>query len=152
MRVPYCTALFAVLAGLAGLAACGGATAPVKPHSVDINVGPTGAPVENALPVSTTDITSDGRVAKIRGRVSNPYSEPVDGVRYIVTLRTDSGPGARTLDSFQEETSVQIAPGSSAMMRLDLQSMYFASASGFSIIAVPRRLGGRDIPPPAGWK
>jgi hypothetical protein len=132
------------------LAACSATPTP-EPHSLSINRLVRGEMVENGLPISTTDVTSDGRIAKIRGQVRNPYSEPVDGIRYLVRLQTE-GEQPRTLDSFHHESAERIGPGESAMMRIDLESMYFSNARQISIIAVPKILGGRALPPPPGWR
>lgn len=107
--------------------------------------------VEGSLTISTTDLTSDGRFAKVRGRVANPHSAAVDGIRYLVRVES-RGDEARVLDRFQFETNDRLAPGDNAAMRLDIESMYFSTANQMSIIAVPKNLGGQPVPLPADWK
>jgi hypothetical protein len=100
---------------------------------------------------STPDLTSDGRFAKVRGRVTNARSEEVDGIRYIVRVET-RGDDPRTLDQFQFETGDRLAPGGDTMMRLDVESMYFGTANQLSIIALPKKLGGRPVTVPEDWQ
>lgn len=105
------------------------------------------------LLVSANDITTDGRVARIRGRVENPCEEKVEGVRYVVVLLAGEGDEVRELDSFQFESDVTLDPHQPRMMRLDLQSMYFGSTPGrFLVAAFPKKIGEREIPPPEGWR
>jgi hypothetical protein len=135
---------------LVGLAACAGVAppdAPTAPDTASVKL----PRLDEGLTISTTDLTSDGRFAKIRGRVTNPFKEEVDGIRYVVRIET-RGDQPRPLDRFEYETSDRLAPGDGAMMRLDVESMYFGSASQLAIIALPKKLGGRVIPLPAEWK
>jgi ankyrin repeat protein len=105
----------------------------------------------DALRIFTTDLTTDGRNIKIRGRVENPYSETVHGIRYrVALLQRDS---KRVLDTFLEERDdTEIAPGGSVVLRLDIASMYAATEGNFAVEAVPMRLGNREIPAPPQWK
>ena len=139
-----------LLAALSMIVGCS-ATPGSAPHSLSTNRAVHGEMVEGGLPISTTDVTSDGRIAKIRGRVQNPYAESVEGIRYIVRLQSE-GDNPRVLESFQHESVERIPPGESALMRIDLESMYFSSARQISITAIPVTLGGRDVRPPPGWK
>jgi hypothetical protein len=103
------------------------------------------------LAVSSPDVQTDGRLAKIRGRITNQNAEPIEGIRYLVRLETrEEVP--RTLDSFHLDSNDKLAPGESTMMRLDVESMYFSTASEVSIEAVPKKLGGKAVPLPTGWK
>jgi len=104
------------------------------------------------LQVSTTDVTSDGRIAKIRGQVQNKYDQPTAGIRYVVTLYTD-GPPPKELDHWQREVDTTIEPGERKVMSLDVESMYFgrSGSTRFRIDAQPVKLGGQDMPPPEGW-
>lgn len=105
----------------------------------------------DALRIFTTSLTTDGRNIKIRGRVENPYSEAVRGIRYRVSLlQRDT---KRVLDTFREERDdTQIQPGESIALRLDIASMYAASEGYFLVEAMPIRLGERDIPAPPQWR
>ena len=105
------------------------------------------------LTVSTTDVQSDGRIAKIRGGVQNKFDKQVEGIRYLVTIY-ENGPAAKVLDRWQHEADTTIEPGDRAPMRLDVESMYFgASGMGrMTIEAVPVKLAGQPVPPPDGWR
>ena len=107
--------------------------------------------VAAGLAISTTDLTTDGRFAKVRGRVTNPHAEPVDGIRYLVRIET-RGDQPRTLDRFEFDTSEQLQTGASAAMRLDIESMYLSTANQISIIALPKKLGEQPVPVPNDWK
>jgi ankyrin repeat protein len=104
----------------------------------------------DALRVFTTDLTTDGRYIKIRGRIENPFSETVHGVRYRVSLYLPDS--TRQLDAFIEERNdTEIAPGDSAALRMDVASMYAGGRFTFYVEAVPMRLGEREIPEPPQW-
>lgn len=107
--------------------------------------------VADGLSISTTDLTSDGRFAKVRGRVTNPHAEAVEGIRYLVRVET-RGENPRTLDRFQFDTSERLPPGKETMMRVDVESMYFGTSSQMSIIALPKKLGDRPVALPDDWK
>ena len=116
------------------LASCAGLQPPVAPP--DSNTAVKLPSTTDGLAISTTDLTTDGRFAKIRGRVTNAHPQAVDGIRYLVRIQTrDAVP--RTLDKFQFDTTDRLAPGESAMMRLDVESMYFSTANEISIVAIP---------------
>jgi hypothetical protein len=135
--------------GLAVLVSCAGMQPP--PPTPDSNTLVKLPASSGGLLVSSPDVQTDGRLAKIRGRVTNQNTEPVEGIRYLVRLQTrDEVP--RTLDSFQFDTNEKLPAGESAMMRLDVESMYFSTASEVSIEAVPKKLGGQTVPLPTGWK
>src|SRR4030095_3020723 len=55
-------------------------------------------------------VTTDGRIAKLRGTVQNKFDEPVYGVRYMVVV-FQSGSPPRVLDTWQREVDTVIAPG-----------------------------------------
>lgn len=105
------------------------------------------------LRVTTNDVTTDGRVAKVRGRVQNKYDETVYGIRYMVTLY-EYGDTLRVVDRWQREVDTTLQPGQGSMMRLDVESMYFgrSGASPFTIEAQPIKLGDKEMPPPEGWR
>jgi ankyrin repeat protein len=105
----------------------------------------------DTLRIFTTSITTDGRHLKIRGRVENPHSEPVHGIRYRVSLMHRAS--GRVLDSFIEERDdTQLAPHESIALRLDIASMYAANEGVFRVEALPLHLGEREIPEPPQWK
>jgi hypothetical protein len=137
-----------ITAALLFLASCAGLEPPVAPP--DSNTAVKLPATNGGLTISTPDLTNDGRFAKIRGRVTNSHTEGVDGIRYLVRIQTrDTVP--RTLDQFKFETTDRLAPGESAMMRLDVESMYLSTASEIEIVAVPKKLGEQAVPLPAGW-
>jgi len=105
------------------------------------------------LQISTTDLTTDGRIAKIRGSVENKFDRQVEGIRYLVTIY-ENGPAAKVLDRWQREVDTTIEPGERTAMRLDVESVYFATAghTRFNIQAVPVKLAGQPYPPPDGWR
>ena len=104
------------------------------------------------LQITTTDVTTDGRIAKMRGKVSNRYGETVEGVRYLVTIYDRSTP-PKVLQRVRREVDTTLAPGQRKMMSLDVESMYFGMTGGgpFTIEASPVTLAGREVPPPEGW-
>jgi len=104
------------------------------------------------LQVATSSLTTDGRVAKIRGTVQSTFDEPVDGVRYVVVVY-DAGATPRVLLRWQHEADTVLAPGERKAMRLDVESLYFGAGGGvrFTVEAHPVKLGGREMPPPEGW-
>jgi hypothetical protein len=115
----------------------------------------TGAdlPKPTGLQISTTDVTTDGRIAKVRGMVKNNFSETVHGVRYVVTIYQQGSP-PRVLDRWQQQVDTAIEPGQRVAMRLDVDSMYFGSRGPvpFNIDAQPVAVGDQAVPPPEGWQ
>jgi hypothetical protein len=113
----------------------------------------TGAdlPKPTGLQISTTDVTTDGRIAKVRGMVKNNFSETVHGVRYLVTIYQQGSP-PRVVDRWQQQVDTTIEPGQRVAMRLDVDSMYLsATMVPASIEAEPVILGDKQMPPPEGW-
>ncbi len=105
----------------------------------------------DALRVFTTDLTTDGRYIKVRGRIENPHSETVYGIRYRLSLYLANS--TRQLDAFVEERDdTEIAPGGSAALRMDVASMYAGGTVRFYVEVIPIRLGDREIPEPPQWK
>jgi len=115
----------------------------------------TGAdlPKPTGLQISTTDVTTDGRIAKVRGMVKNNFSETVHGVRYVVTIYEQGSP-PRVVDRWQDQVDTAIDPGQRMAMRLDVDSMYFGSLGlvPFDIDAQPVAVGDKPMPPPEGWR
>jgi hypothetical protein len=105
------------------------------------------------LRVTANDVTTDGRIAKVRGRVENRYTETVHGIRYVVTLY-EYGTALRVVDRWQHEVDTTLEPGQRCALSLDVESMYFGRSgrSPFIIDAQPVKLGSRDMPPPEGWR
>jgi hypothetical protein len=104
------------------------------------------------LLVTTSGVTTDGRIAKIRGTVQNSFDEPVEGVRYVVIVY-EAGPTPKVLFRWQHEADTAIEPGERKAMSLNVESLYFGSSGGsrLRIDAQPVRLGSREMPPPEGW-
>jgi hypothetical protein len=105
----------------------------------------------NSLVVTVGDVTTDGRIAKIRGRVENRYAEPVEGIRYVVEIYA-VGDSLRLLGTHQREVDTSLDPGDSRLVVIDAESMYLKEGNRFRIVATPVKLGGREIPPPPTWE
>lgn len=105
------------------------------------------------LQVTTNDVTTDGRIAKVRGKVQNKFDETVYGVRYVVTIYHEGTP-PRVVDRWQHEVDTTLEPGERSAMSLDVESMYFGSSGRvpFRIDAQPVKLADKDMPPPEGWR
>jgi hypothetical protein len=104
----------------------------------------------NSLVVTVGDVTTDGRVAKIRGKVENRYAEPVEGVRYVVEIYA-VGESLRMLGTYQREVDTSLEPGEDKLVVIDAESMYLQPHNRFRVVATPVKVGGREIPPPPGW-
>jgi len=92
------------------------------------------------LEIFTTDVITDGRVAKIRGRIQNNYAQRVEGIRFEVALLV---PGSlRVLDILRQEVDTTLDVGEEAPLRLDLESMYFGAEPSLDVQAFPVRLVG----------
>lgn len=104
------------------------------------------------LEVSTGSLLTDGRNLRVRGTLRNPFPQPVEGVRVVFEIYA-GGPAAsaRPLDTVQEEKAIRIAPGDTAPLRLDVQTMY-AADNRFLVAAFAKRVGDREIAPPPGWR
>lgn len=153
MRMTSTSMVLAVL--LCGCAAGGGGTAeePARQEGAAETTGPvTAADGTPLLRIHVTDQTTDGRVMLMRGKLSNPHPEPVQGVRLILVMVTPRGDDKyRITDVQRKELGSTIPPGKSVMFRWDVESQSNAGPGRFSLLAVPVRLGDRDIPPPAEW-
>lgn len=102
------------------------------------------------LRVRVSDISSDGRVARVRGKVTNTYDVPVAGIRYQVELY--SAAGERVLDVYRREVDTTLAAGQTRRVVLDVSSQYLSAAPiAFEVVATPVRLDGKPFPPPPGW-
>lgn len=124
------------------------AAAPVAPSADN----PSGNATESVpLQVIMTGQTTDGRVMKLRAKVVNPHAEPVEGVRLQLVFLVPAEDSAKVLEIQQKEMGSTIAPGDSTMLRWDVESMYLSGSGRFLLAAYPKRLGGRDMPPPDNW-
>jgi len=105
------------------------------------------------LRVVMTDQTTDGHVMLMRGRIINPHTVPVTGVRLqIVFIIPDGEGGGKVQEIQQKEVGSTIPPGGSTPLRWDVDSMYASGAGQFIVAAYPKRLGDKDMPPPDNWK
>ena len=107
------------------------------------------------LEVFTTGVMTDGRNIGIRGKLRNPMSEPVDGVRLIFKIYSGGvGTADKPRDTFQQEKTIQLKSGETAALRMNIETMYAGSEGGgsFKLEAYAKRVGDHDIPPPPGWK
>jgi hypothetical protein len=131
-----------IAGAIAGIAGCSAAS----PAGVAAPAG--------GLRIRTTDVQVTGQVAKVRGEVKNTYDQPVQGIRYLVKLWETTGDEPRLLDTYQHEVDTTVAPGESKMMRLDVESIYLerTGTTRFTVEAIPKKLGGHELPPPQGWK
>jgi hypothetical protein len=126
------------------------------PHSEAIrsyiNEANHGAKPAGRLQISTTDVTTSSQIAKVRGRVENRFDQPVNGIRYVVTIYS-TGPPPKVLGRWQREVDTSLDPGEGKAMSLDVESMYFGQSgtTRFRIDAQPVKLGDQDMPLPEGW-
>ena len=107
------------------------------------------------LEVFTTGVMTDGRNIGIRGKLRNPMSEPIDGVRLVFKIyRSGVGTTEKPRDTFQQEKAIQLKSGETTSLRMNIETMYAGSEGGgsFKLEAYAKRVGDRDIPPPPGWK
>ena len=95
---------------------------------------------DGALAIFTTDVLTDGGVAKIRGRVRNNYTQRVEGIRFEVVL-LDAG-SLRLLDTLRQEVETALDPGQEAPLHLDMRSMYLGAEPRFLVQAFPVKLVG----------
>ncbi len=93
---------------------------------------------DGPLQVFTTGLMTDGRTAKIRGRVKNISDQRVEGIRFEVVLIEASS--SRVLDTMHDEVDTTLDPQQEAPLRLNVQSMYFGSEPHFFVRAVPVKL------------
>lgn len=122
---------------------------PEKPVTLDELKRDARGQKQGVLEIFTSSVVTDGRHLKIRGRVTNLYPDTVEGVHIRVLLF--SSDMQRELDRFHEELTVQLAPGESDALRVDIASMYAASEPRFVVEAEPVRLGGKEYTLPADW-
>lgn len=110
-------------------------------------------PVEAlGLKVVMNDQTTSGRVMKMRGKIVNPHSEEVTGVRIQLVFLAPTGNGMKILEIQQKEMGSTIPPGGAIMLSWDVESMYLGSQGRFLVAAYPTRLGTKDMPPPDHWQ
>jgi hypothetical protein len=105
------------------------------------------------LQVSVSDFIIDGRIGRIRGAVANTFDQPIEGIRYVVTIYESEQP-AKILDRWQSETDTTLAPGERVPMRLDVDSASFGTdlKARFTVQATPVKLAGQPVPPPENWR
>ena len=111
-------------------------------------------PVEDLpLDIVLTSQTTSGRVILLRAKVVNPHSETVEGVRIQLVFTAPSEDGSpKVLGIEQKEMGSTLKPGGSTMLRWDVESMYAMDGGQFFLAAYPKKLGGKDMPPPDNWK
>jgi hypothetical protein len=83
----------------------------------------------------------------IRGRVHNPYPEPVEGVRLVVRLRT-SGQQPRDLERLTTDLDKEIAPGASVGFDRELATSCTSTFNDITVVAFALRRGAADLPTP----
>jgi hypothetical protein len=94
----------------------------------------------------TTYVLTDGRSAKIRGRVKNTHAQTVEGICYVVHLL--SADGNRVLDTLRYDSDAIVPAGAETALRLDVESMYSGGEVRILVEALPRRVGDRSMEPP----
>ncbi len=115
--------------------------APAAPeHAALLDAGVTGeAP---PLDVQTSSLQTDGRVAKIRATVRNPYDKAALGIVYFVAIANND----KILEVVRRDSTGRIGPGGRIIARLDVESMYWGSGGvTFQVFAFPTRMGDRDV-------
>src|SRR5262245_58524400 len=111
--------------------------------------GGKGGSVDGRLRVQMTDVQINGSAARLKGTVVNEFSEPVEGVRYVVLVRDPEEPTV-VHERFDRQADTVIAAGGRADMTLDVEGESLAQPKFRIVItATPVKLGGRDVPPPA---
>ncbi len=128
-------------------------TTPAQPSdprsSLLLEASENEVPAPSRLAVEIRDINIVGRTVRLRGRITSPYDQDVDGVIY--RLRLASTDGERILRTEYEEIDTIVEPGKVEPFQLELQSMYFATVPRFIVDAIPVRLGGAAFPLPGDW-
>lgn len=125
----------------------GGQAAKADPSDVQREMAEFGM-----LDIFITDQLTDGRNLKLRGRITNPYSEPIEGIR-LIYLDVSVGTPQRVLDHALKIIDTTVEAKASATLRWDIQTMY-AGADGarFSLMAFAIKRGGASLPWPPGWE
>ena len=92
----------------------------------------------------------DDQTLVVRGKIRNPYDQPIDGVRLIVRLST-AGHEPRELVILEREIDVQIEAGEEAAFNRELATSYSKVFAKISIAAFAVRRGTQtlSVPPPA---
>ena len=143
--------LWSLVALSCGPPAASPRTAPAAAPSGDLPTIDALLAEHGVLQVFVTDQLTDGRNLKIRGRIRNPYDQPVDGVRLVLRILSMPGPQGHELDRFQQVLDERFEGGAQIPLRLDVQTMY-GSFGGFVLQAFAIRRGGQSLPLPAEWK
>ena len=103
------------------------------------------------LQVQIIDLGASGHAGTIRGTVSSSFSQPVAGVRYVVTVRDKSDP-SKILNRYERQVDTAIDPGGQAPVHLDIEGAPFGNKKlRIAIAATPVMLGDRAMPAPEGW-
>jgi hypothetical protein len=107
----------------------------------------------SGLQFKTTNVSRDGQASIFHGTVLNRFDEPVDGIRYVLTV-VDPGPPKTEVFHWQQQAATMLAPGAQETVALSVENMNFGTRSRtrLRIVAAPVKLDGRDMPPPEGWK
>lgn len=84
----------------------------------------------------------------LRGRLINPYDEPVDGMRMIVRLRT-GGEEPRDVERIVTDISRPIAPGESIVFNRELTTACTSVFHDISVVTFARELGAKQLPVPS---
>ena len=146
------TAVRHLLAACTAMGLAAGCSPPPRPPAAALPAARPDGSEEGAarnlkLDIFTTSVLTDGQTAHIRGRVKNRLPSRVEGIRFVVTIYPPDS--LQPLDAIRTEAATVLEPNAEAPLRLDLQSLYFGSSRfRFTILAVPVKLGGQEVPPP----
>lgn len=134
----------------------GDAVAVDPPRAAAPAHGDTGStnPVEEVpLDIILTSQTTSGRVVLLRAKIVNQHAETVEGIRIQLVFAAPTEDGKpKVLGIEQKEMGSTLKPGGSTMLRWDIESMYAMDAGQFFLAAYPKKLGGKEMPPPDNWK
>lgn len=89
----------------------------------------------------------DGNTLLIRGRMFNPYDEPVDGARLYVILQSAGDP-PRELERSSREVDVVIEPGGLAGLRIELPTVHARGINGMAVHAFALKRAGVELAAP----
>jgi hypothetical protein len=83
----------------------------------------------------------------LRGRLTNPYNEAVEGIRLIVRLRGD-GESPREIERIETNLRISIGPHAAARFDREIDTGCTTSFTDISVVAFANRRGEIDLPTP----
>ncbi|GIW42550.1 MAG: hypothetical protein KatS3mg076_3127 [Candidatus Binatia bacterium] len=103
------------------------------------------------LLVDLRDVATTGTVMMLRTRIRSTYDEPVEGVRLVLTFLGARNGTMIPLETKYFEQDIPVPPWGSALLRLDVESLYLGAQVFYDIRAYPKKVGARPVDPPPGW-